>query len=62
VAGPSPARATEPDKQDVAEIARVVKSASALADIVIVSLHCHESGANSLGAGRLHSDLRQGRD
>ena len=46
VAGPKPGTRTEPNKQDVEEIARVVKSASALADIVIVSLHCHESGAN----------------
>jgi poly-gamma-glutamate capsule biosynthesis protein CapA/YwtB (metallophosphatase superfamily) len=45
-AGPTPGTRTEPDKGDVEEIARVVKSASALADIVIVSLHCHESGAN----------------
>lgn len=46
VAGPKPGPRTEPNKQDVEEIARVVKSASALADIVIVSLHCHEGGAN----------------
>ncbi|MBY0497661.1 MAG: CapA family protein [Cyanobacteria bacterium] len=46
VAGPKPGTRTEPNKQDVEEIARVVKSASALADIVIVSLHCHEGGAN----------------
>ena len=44
--GPMPGTRTEPNKEDVEEIARVVKSASALADIVIVSLHCHESGAN----------------
>ena len=43
---PKPGTHTEPNKQDVEEIARVVKSAAALADIVIVSLHCHESGAN----------------
>ncbi len=46
VAGRTPGTRTEPDQQDVEEIARVVRSASALADIVIVSLHCHESGAN----------------
>lgn len=46
VAGAKPGTRTEPDKEDVEEIARVVKSAAALADIVIVSLHCHESGAN----------------
>ena len=46
VAGDTPGTRTEPNKEDVAEIARVVKSASTLADLVIVSLHCHESGAN----------------
>ena len=46
VAGPKPGTRTEPSKDDVEEIARVVRSAAALADIVIVSLHCHESGAN----------------
>jgi poly-gamma-glutamate capsule biosynthesis protein CapA/YwtB (metallophosphatase superfamily) len=46
VTGTTPGSRTEPDKDDVAEIARVVKSASALADIVIVSLHCHENGAS----------------
>lgn len=46
VAGPKPGTRTEPNKQDVEEITRVVKSAAALADLVIVSLHCHESGAN----------------
>lgn len=46
VAGATPGTRTEPDQQDVDEIARVVKSAAALADIVIVSLHCHESGVN----------------
>ena len=50
VAGPKPGTHTEPNKQDVEEIARVVKSASALADIVIVSLHCHEQGAESVPA------------
>jgi len=44
--GPLPGQRTEPNKQDLEEIARVVRSASSLADIVIVSLHCHESGAN----------------
>lgn len=46
VAGPVPGQRTEPDKADVEDIARVVRSAAALADIVIVSLHCHEGGAN----------------
>jgi poly-gamma-glutamate synthesis protein (capsule biosynthesis protein) len=39
VSGPTPGTRTQPNKQDVDEIARVVKSAAALADIVIVSLH-----------------------
>jgi poly-gamma-glutamate capsule biosynthesis protein CapA/YwtB (metallophosphatase superfamily) len=46
VVGAQPGTRTEPNKEDVEAIARVVRSASALADIVIVSLHCHESGAN----------------
>jgi poly-gamma-glutamate synthesis protein (capsule biosynthesis protein) len=46
VVGPQPGQRTEPLKEDVDAIARVVRSAAALADIVIVSLHCHESGAN----------------
>lgn len=46
VVGRQPGTRTEPNQQDVEAIARVVRSASSLADIVIVSLHCHESGAN----------------
>ena len=46
VVGAQPGTRTEPNKEDVEAIARVVRSASALADIVIVSLHCHESGAS----------------
>jgi poly-gamma-glutamate capsule biosynthesis protein CapA/YwtB (metallophosphatase superfamily) len=46
VVGPQPGTRTEPNKEDVEAIARVVRSAASLADIVIVSLHCHESGAN----------------
>ncbi len=46
VSGPTPGQRTEPNQQDVEEIARVVRSAATLADIVIVSLHCHESGAD----------------
>lgn len=44
--GAAPGQRTEPNKQDLDEIARVVRSAASLADIVIVSLHCHESGAD----------------
>ncbi len=46
VVGSQPGTRTEPLKEDVEAIARVVRSAASLADIVIVSLHCHESGAN----------------
>ena len=46
VAGVTPGQRTEPNKQDMDEIARVVRSAATLADIVIVSLHCHEGGVN----------------
>lgn len=46
VSGATPGQRTEPNKQDVDEIARVVRSAATLADIVIVSLHGHEGGAN----------------
>ena len=46
VAGPTPGQRTEPNQQDVDEITRVVRSAATLADIVIVSLHCHEGGAD----------------
>lgn len=45
-AGAQPGQRTEPNKEDLEAIARVVRSASSLADIVIVSLHCHEGGAN----------------
>ena len=46
VAGPTPGTKTAPSPQDVAEIARVVKNAATFADLVIVSLHCHESGSS----------------
>lgn len=46
VSGPVPGQRTEPNKQDLDEIARVVRSAATLSDLVIVSLHCHEGGVN----------------
>jgi poly-gamma-glutamate synthesis protein (capsule biosynthesis protein) len=46
VAGPTPGAHTEPNKDDLEAMARVVKSAAALSDLVIVSLHCHEAGDN----------------
>ncbi|MBM3516197.1 MAG: CapA family protein [Alphaproteobacteria bacterium] len=45
VVGATPGTRTAPLKEDVDAIARVVRSAASLAEIVIVSLHCHESGA-----------------
>jgi poly-gamma-glutamate synthesis protein (capsule biosynthesis protein) len=44
VSGPTPGVRTEPNTADVAAMAAVAKSAATLADLVIVSLHCHESG------------------
>ncbi len=46
VIGARPGTRTEPNKDDVEAIARVVRSAASLSDLVIVSLHCHESGAS----------------
>ena len=46
VSGQVPGQRTEPNKQDLDEIARVVRSAATLSDLVIVSLHCHEGGVN----------------
>lgn len=46
IAGATPGQRSEPNPEDLAEIAGVVRSAATLADIVIVSLHCHEGGVN----------------
>lgn len=43
--GETPGTRTEPDPEDVAEIAAVVRNAAALADYVIVTIHAHEGGA-----------------
>jgi poly-gamma-glutamate capsule biosynthesis protein CapA/YwtB (metallophosphatase superfamily) len=43
VEGDAPDVITRPDPDDVAEIAAVVRSASALADHVLVTIHAHES-------------------
>jgi poly-gamma-glutamate synthesis protein (capsule biosynthesis protein) len=48
VAGQTPGVRTEPNAQDVKEIAAVVKSAATLADYVIVTIHCHESGRGGI--------------
>lgn len=44
VAGPSPGVRTEPHAGDMKEIAAVVASARTLADLVVVTIHAHESG------------------
>ena len=44
VAGPTPGVRTEPNKEDLTEIAAVVKNASGLADYTIVTIHAHEGG------------------
>jgi len=46
VSGPVPGQRTEPNQQDLDEIARVVRSAATLSDLVVVSLHYHEGGVN----------------
>ena len=48
VAGPTPGVRTEPHKEDLAEIAAVVKNASGLADHTIVTIHAHEGGRDRL--------------
>jgi poly-gamma-glutamate capsule biosynthesis protein CapA/YwtB (metallophosphatase superfamily) len=48
VVGPTPGVRTEPRKEDVEEIAAVVKSAATLADQVIVTIHAHEGGRSRL--------------
>ncbi|MFN2445610.1 MAG: CapA family protein [Vicinamibacterales bacterium] len=48
VAGDKPGIRTEPLKQDLDEIAAVVKNAAGLADYVIVTSHTHEGGRDRL--------------
>jgi poly-gamma-glutamate synthesis protein (capsule biosynthesis protein) len=47
-AGATPGVRTEPLKEDVDEIAAVVKSAAGLADYVLVTIHAHEGGRDRL--------------
>jgi poly-gamma-glutamate capsule biosynthesis protein CapA/YwtB (metallophosphatase superfamily) len=47
-AGPTPGVRTEPNKEDLDEIAAVTKSASGLADYTIVTIHAHEGGRDRL--------------
>jgi poly-gamma-glutamate synthesis protein (capsule biosynthesis protein) len=44
VAGATPGVRTEPLKEDLEEMARVVKNASGLAEYTIVTIHAHEGG------------------
>jgi poly-gamma-glutamate capsule biosynthesis protein CapA/YwtB (metallophosphatase superfamily) len=46
--GPTPGIRTEPNKEDLDEIAAVVKNASGLADYTIVTIHAHEGGQDRL--------------
>ena len=46
--GAAPGIRTEPDKDDLNEIAAVVRSASGLADYTIVTIHSHEGGRDRL--------------
>ncbi len=48
ISGPTPGVRTEPNKDDLTEIAAVVKSASGLADYTIVTIHAHEGGRDRL--------------
>jgi poly-gamma-glutamate synthesis protein (capsule biosynthesis protein) len=47
-AGSTPGVRTEPNKEDLTEIAAVVKSAAGLADYTIVTIHAHEGGRDRL--------------
>lgn len=47
-AGSTPGVTTVPRKEDLDEIAAVVRSASGLADYTMVTIHAHEGGANRL--------------
>lgn len=47
-AGPEPGVRTTPNKQDLDEIAAVVKSAAGLADYTLVTIHAHEGGRDRL--------------
>lgn len=46
VKGDKPEMQTQPDQEDLEEIAAVVRNASRLADLTIVSIHAHEKGKN----------------
>ena len=48
MAGATPGVRTEPNPNDLREIAAVVRSAATLADYVVVTIHAHESGQGGL--------------
>ena len=48
VVGPEPGVRTEPNEEDLAEIAASVRSADRLADYTIVTIHAHEGDRNRL--------------
>jgi poly-gamma-glutamate capsule biosynthesis protein CapA/YwtB (metallophosphatase superfamily) len=48
IVGDTPGIVTEPNPEDVAEIASVVKSASRLADLTLVTIHAHEGTTDRL--------------
>jgi poly-gamma-glutamate capsule biosynthesis protein CapA/YwtB (metallophosphatase superfamily) len=48
VVGDTPGTRTEPNAQDVAEIAAVVRNASRMADYTLVTIHAHEGGRDRL--------------
>ncbi|HSR41266.1 MAG TPA: CapA family protein [Longimicrobiales bacterium] len=57
--GDAPGRRTEPDPDDLAALEAVVRSADALADYTIVTIHAHESdGETSVPAGFIETFAR----
>ena len=62
VAGPTPGTRTEPNKQDVEEIARVVKQRGGARRHRDRVAALPRERRQSIGARRLHSDLREGGD
>ena len=50
MAGATPGVRTEPNPNDLRDIAAVVRSAATLADYVVVTIHAHESGPGGLTA------------
>ena len=57
VAGPEPAIRTFADPSDLEENGRQVRNAAAMADLVLVSLHCHDQGGPTLLTARRRADV-----